>query len=60
MDVDPTVLARFRRMEARELEETFERNKVRIQRLLTQVAAIRMQQADIHFELKRRVLEYDP
>lgn len=39
------------------LEELFERNRVLIQRLLAQVAAVRTEQARISAERKRRTRE---
>ena len=39
------------------LEELFERNRVLIQRLLAQVAAVRTEQARIRAETKRRIRE---
>jgi hypothetical protein len=39
------------------LEELFERNRVLIQRLLAQAAAVRIEQARIRAEMKRRVRE---
>jgi hypothetical protein len=37
------------------LEELFERNRIRIQRLLAEAAAMRIEQARIRAEMKRRV-----
>jgi hypothetical protein len=39
------------------LEELFERNHIRIQRLLAEAAALRTEQARIRAEIKRRVRE---
>ncbi len=60
MDADSDFQARLCRMDIKELAEALERNKVRIQRLLAQVAAIRTQQASIRFEFRRRELEQYP
>ncbi len=39
------------------LEELFERNRIRLQRLLAEAAALRIEQARIRAEVKRRVRE---
>jgi len=39
------------------LEEVFERNRIRIQRLLAEAAALRTEQARIRAEVKRRARE---
>ena len=54
MDADSDLQEGFCRMDSRELVEALEHNKVRIQRLLAQVAGIRTQQASIRFEFSQR------
>ena len=52
--VDPSTVRKYGNLDDDALADLYERNKIRIQTLLAQVAGIRADQASIRAEIKRR------
>ena len=56
-DTDSALRDLYRRMDNKTLLEARQRTKLRYQRLYAQAAIIRTQEANIRFEIRRRVRE---